>query len=200
MVIHGDCILGRSDIEETSANPNPGIYIDISNPASCSGQITQWNLCYYNPRLFSNFGNNLQIDLQVWRFDSQVQRGTLVDIHVATMSIPQQPEDFQCTSIELSQDDYMDIRAGDFLGVRLTFNFVLPVVNNYGQSNLPAPMIVFVPSTLLAVTEINRQNDPGVVLVTSNGIHVTANIGKFLNHWYEWWVSCTSCHPSLLFQ
>ena len=33
--VNGDCILGRTDLEETTSNPTAGLYIDIDNPAVC---------------------------------------------------------------------------------------------------------------------------------------------------------------------
>ena len=184
MTVSGDCILGRTDIVETEPIINAGVYIDISNPALCSGQITQWNLCYYNPREFANHTDILDIGLQVWRPDNQVEARILmlVDDHEASVDIPQKPDNFQCTSIELDQDEYTNITAGDFLGVRLSFAAVLPVVNSYQQPDPPAPMIVFEKVRLFSPSsiEIDRQS-PEVALLTSHGIHVTADIGKFVH-------------------
>ena len=125
--VNGDCTLGRTDLEETSTNPIPGLYIDTNNPAVCSGQITAWNLCYYNPRLFIQSPiSTLQISLQIWRFD-EPRNGVRVGAHVETVTIPQTPDTFQCITIELSPDEYMDVSAGDFMRVFLNRDNVLPV-------------------------------------------------------------------------
>ena len=168
--VNGDCILGRTDLIETSANPNPGLYIDIGNPALCSGQITAWNLCYYNPRpSILPSVSTLQISLQIWRFDGP-QNGVRVGTHVETVTIPETPESFQCIKIELSPDEYMNVSAGDFIGVLMNRDAVLPVVGNIEDSTL-----LFSPANLFVPTELNMDN---IQTRSRNALHVTAEIGK----------------------
>ena len=120
----------RTDLVETSAYPNPGLFIDTDNPAVCSGQITAWNVCYYNnPRSFTQL-NTLQISLQIWRFDEPIRNSVRVDEHVETVTIPETPENFQCITAELSPDEYMNVSTGDLVGVLLVMDAVLPVVGN----------------------------------------------------------------------
>ncbi len=178
LAVSGDCTLGRSDIVQTTPNPNPGLYIDISNPALCSGYIRRWNICYYSPRVV-NFLSNLQIGLQVWRFDQARQNGVLIANYPVTITVPEPPPEFRCVRVEVNQEQFINVTAGDFLGVVLFQNAVLPVVNNYQQPG-PAPTIIFTPNTLFAITEIRRQGTPGVVDIINNGIHVTADIGERL--------------------
>ena len=154
----------------TESRPLPGLYIDISNAASCTGFIRQWNVCHYNPRFFSR-ADNTQIQLQVWRFDQARRNGILVDSNVATVIIPQQPPDFQCVDIEISQDQFINVTAGDFLGVELSRD-VLPVVSNYRQPG-PSPTLIFTPNRVFSITMVTR-NTSGVVDLTTNAIHVTA--------------------------
>ena len=134
--VNGDCTLGRTDLEETTSNPTTGLYIDIDNPAVCSGQITAWNLCYYNPRPFiiQPSVSTVQISLQIWKLDEQ-QNGVRVGTWCKrgnSITIPQAPENFQCITIELSPEDYMNVSVGarDFIGVCTNLDAVLPVVGN----------------------------------------------------------------------
>lgn len=48
---------------------------------------------------------------------------------MASGNISQQPRSFQCITIALSKDEYIDVTSGDFLGVTM-FRNVLPVVGN----------------------------------------------------------------------
>ena len=156
---------------ETTANPNPGLYIDIENPAVCSGQITAWNLCYYNPRVFIQASvSTLQISLEVWRFDEQ-RNGVLVGRHMETVAIPVSPENFQCIKIKLSPDEYMDVSAGDVIGVPLmNRDAVLPVVGNIENSTL-----LFSQVSLPVLNELDMDS---IETRSSNALHVTADIGK----------------------
>ena len=154
-----------------SPNPTPGLYIDRLHPASCSGQITQWNFCYFNPQNFHD-RDRVQIHLQVWRFNSP-QRGVQVADHVVTINIPEEPEEFQCETITLDQDSYMNITEGDYLGVQLLFNRVLPVVgNSQEQTNT-----VFRPFNSFLPTIVDVRA-PGTIILSSNVLHVNAIVGK----------------------
>ena len=168
--VHGDCTVGRTDQKPISSNPNPGLYIDRLHPTSCSGQITQWNFCYFNPRNFHD-RDRVQIHFQVWRFNSP-QRGVRVADHVVTVNIPEEPEEFQCETITLDQDSYMNITEGDYLGVQQLLNRVLPVV---GNSQERTDTLVFRPFTSISPTEVNVRA-PGTVILSSNILHVNANI------------------------
>ena len=171
MSVHGDCTVGRSDQGPISPKPSPGLYIDRLHPASCSGQITQWNFCYFNPRNFHD-RDRVQIHFQVWRFNSP-QRGVQVADHVVTINIPEEPEEFQCETITLDQDSYMNITEGDYLGVQLLFNRVLPVVgSSRGRTDT-----VFSPFDSIIPTEVNVK-EVGTVILSNNVLHVNATIGK----------------------
>ena len=114
----------------------------------------------------------------MWRFDQQIQAGTLVDSDMVTVAVSQFPEDFQCISIHLDQEEYVNITAGDFLGVYLFSGAVLPVINNYLQPG-PPPTLVFTQSFPFPVEEVDRRS-PQTVDLSSNAIHVTASIGEKL--------------------
>ena len=49
--------IGNSD--ETAAMPSRAqqFYLDIANPANCTGNITNWRVCYYGPDSINNRGN-----------------------------------------------------------------------------------------------------------------------------------------------
>ena len=171
--VNGNCTLGRTDLEETTSNPTAGLYIDIDNPAVCSGQITAWNLCYYNPRpsIIQPSVSTVQISLQIWRLN-EPQNGAQVGAHVETVTIPQAPESFQCITIELSPEDYMNVSVGDFIGVCTNIDAVLPVVGNIEGSTL-----LFSPAGLLMPNEVDMDN---TIILSSVGLFVTAEIGKLL--------------------
>lgn len=174
--VAGNCTLGRTDREETAPCPDPGLYIDLDQPASCSGQITQWDLCYYSPSVVF-FGGSLPIDLQVWRFDESLTVGTRVAFYEAYINIPLFPERFQCISIPLNQEEYVDVSAGDFLGVWMFPNAFLPVVKRTLDFRhlLFAPPITFNGAVPSFVRILNLPNE---VYIFAGGvaIHLTATI------------------------
>lgn len=170
MCVRGTCTLGR-EWPRNTANPNAGTYIDISNPAACSGQIAEFQLCFYNPRNFHPGADVLPITLQVWRFDDEFVNGILEAERMEDIIIPQTPENFQCIPVPLNQP--IQITQGDLLGVQLLENMVLPVIGNVDQ--VFGPRILFIePSE--SPTTINRLTLPVDALFNGNGIHITAEI------------------------
>lgn len=90
------------------------------------------------------------------------------------------PQDFNCDSLILEREDYIDITKGDVLGVTLTIaNRVLPVVSDSSRllqeqaRLLSAPISAFIP-------EIINSSADQVELLTDRTIHVTATLGKGL--------------------
>lgn len=164
---------------ENTPNPAPsGLYVDLENSASCSGQIVKWNLCYYNPRHFNSMLDSYQIGLHVWRFDQQQQNGglRLVGINTVTVNIPQQLHDFQCVSIGVLEGDYINVTTGDVLGITLFSNDLLPVLAN--DLGVPEPQIRYFMGGVFPPVDLNIQDS---AIVSDNFIHVTAEIGNSIN-------------------
>jgi hypothetical protein len=170
----GDGTVGRTGLPETSPNPTPGLFIDVDNPAMCSGVIREWNICYYNPRTINTnvFRDNLQISLLIWRFEAGFRNddvGNRVARQVTTVSIPEEPEYFKC--ITIPQDEFMNITEGDVIGVSLSMNALLPVVANLqGESRL-----LFFHQSLVQPSTVSIQ---GNAFLLNQVLHVSAEIGE----------------------
>ena len=95
-------------------NPEPGVYIDPSSPASCSGQITKWSFCYHHN---SESGTGpFRIGLQVWRINN-LDEGMRISDSIVSIEV-MNLVNFQCADKELSPDEYINITEGDVLAVR----------------------------------------------------------------------------------
>ena len=114
----------------------------------------------------------MEIGLQVWRFDSELRNGFLVGEVVLSVNIPDQPDTFQCLTIDQPADTPLNVTKGDMLGVVHKFNSVLPVVGNFPAHR----RLLFFPSSLLDNKELVTESR-GTVL-GNNAVHVTAGIGK----------------------
>ena len=93
---------------------------------------------------------------------------------MVTINIPEEPEEFQCETITLDQDSYMNIIEGDYLGVQQLFNRVLPVV---GSSQEQMDTLVFRPFTSFLQTTVDVQ-EPGTIILSSNVLHVNTIVSK----------------------
>ena len=183
MDVEANCLMGRRNLPQVSANPATGLFIDTQTPASCSGYIRAWDICYYNPRHFNSeerVRNGLPITLQTWRF-TEPQNGVRISSYATIVPNPQNSA-FQCSTITLPPDQYTRVEVGDVIGVSLTNGAVLPVVGNYQGGGETPRLTMFSRSDLAVVT---RQGD---VLLSNNVLHVTAdieNIGKqCFQHWH----------------
>ena len=169
-------MLGKSDQVETNPCLDPGLYIDMDQPLSCSGQITSWDLCYYSPNIVF-YGTSVPVELQVWRFDDALAQAEKVVGYRYNVSIPQLPPRFQCISIELNRDEYMNVMAGDLVGVWLYQNTFIPVVKHTKDFRhlLFSPPETFngaVPTVVRIPTAINEV----YYSIQGFAIHLTANV------------------------
>ena len=176
VAVSGDgCTLGRTDLIPTSANQNPGLYIDSQNPSPCSGQIIRWRVCYYNPRVQIKIDtDSLKILLQTWSLSGI--NGTRIGSNFFKVAIPQQPENFQCVNITVDPSDYITVSQGHYLGVYLAINGVLPVIGN----TVVGTGLLYSPSTGVSIPSTIQFGMNGLTAVSSNAIHVTATIGRYV--------------------
>ena len=152
-------------------NPEPGIYIDPSSPASCSGQITKWSFCYhYN----SESGTSLfLIGLQVWQInnlnESMRISESIVSIEVMNLV------NFQCVDKELSPDKYINITEGDVLAVRQiserNSNAEISAVVNTEEPNT----LIYLPVSPFIPTKFSS-SDSQVEFRSTNAILVSATV------------------------
>lgn len=173
MRIHGYCTLGRTSLDAVSANPTPGLLIDLQTSATCDGVVTAWSVCYFNPALFNSreaLQNGLQIGLQMWRFEAP-EIGVQTNSYVVTLPILEVSQDFRCDLIALPLNVYMSMAAGDVIGVSLVSGAVLPVVGNFvlDVPIMPRLMLFHQPD----LTQVRRRGDE---LLSDNVLHITAEI------------------------
>ncbi len=120
------CTFGSPDLQQSSVNPTPGLFIQQEGRAPCSGEVTQWTVCYNNPE-FITTKKIFEISLEVWR-NEQIRFFNHVGNNSVTITVPDQPEAFECVNITIKQEDRISVLQGDHVGVYLLANTVLPVV------------------------------------------------------------------------
>ncbi len=136
----------------------------------CSGMITQFRVCYYDPSLYHPPTNIVPVGLQVWRFDDQFQSGNLIYEHSASIDI-QDSIPFQCRYFVLNET--IAIAEGDVLGVRIFEGAVVPAVGNIDP--VFAPNILHIAPANYSTSILRRTLPEGSVL-GGNAIHLTADV------------------------
>lgn len=116
-LVSADCTVGDGELEvESTANTVPGLYIDSDNPSPCTGQLTGWRYCYYEPDSGNRVTTNVQ--LHVWRLD--LNDNAYIKVGQSDDSIRPRPRGrFRCRNVNLDDNEYIDIKKGDVLGVFL---------------------------------------------------------------------------------
>jgi hypothetical protein len=133
-----DCTAGNGEInEQTTPSSNPGYYIDPGNQVPCTGQLTAWNYCFYEPASGQRTTYNFR--LQVRRLSTSVYR--LVGEEV--VSLRRRPRGrFRCFTISLDEGEYIDVQRGDVLGVFLD----TPLLSLVAASESSAHRLLFAAS------------------------------------------------------
>ncbi len=164
-------------MQQSSVNPTPGLFIQQEGRAPCSGEITQWTVCYYNPETITT-RKTFQILLEAWRNVEGVRLFNNVGTNVVEITVPDQPQDFQCVNVTIDKEDRISVLQDDFVGVYLSASSNLPVVtSNSGSSN---SRVFFVQVSVIPPTLVAAFGDGAVraTQLSAHAIHVSATIGK----------------------
>ena len=98
------------------------------------------------------------------------------NVLVVTIPIPEELENFQCITLDPSEDvPPLNVTEGDLLGVTLRQDLVLPVIAN-GSSQSLAPRMLFLQPTVFTVTEVDRDCDEISTVQVTNVLHLTAEL------------------------
>ena len=170
-------MVGRTNIMEMmpsnrTPNPEPGVYIDPSSPASCSGQITKWSFCYHYNSGRGTGPGTFPIGLQVWRINSS--EGMRISESIVSIEV-MNLVNFQCADKELSPDKYINITEGDVLAVRQisegNSNAEISAVVNTEEPNtlMYLPVLPFIPTKF-------SSSDSQVEFRSTNAILISATV------------------------
>ena len=164
-----NCTMGNENVPENSPVETPGLYIDINNPAPCSGQLTEWHYCYYEPS--TRRASTYTVQLGVWRLNSQSNLYTKMGEFEITQRVERRSNNFRCASIQLQSDQYIDIAMGDYLGV-IVGTPTLPMAVSFAGSRLLRATSVTDASTLSVSAAGGDFEELG-----NSAIHISAEIG-----------------------
>lgn len=185
--------IGNSNSESSvKARRNRNFYLDVNNPATCSGNITSWRVCYYGPDEVDEDGEYLATYAIYRRMGaadsyervSETFRAVLRFTNLAAVDGVVQEGGFWCYNDPIDiGDSPLTIQIGDVLGA-CVFNpqggntFQLDVVGDTGQQSSESLLAMNtggcarntpLPSSVLTNSLSNRN---------SRRLHIHANIGR----------------------
>lgn len=168
---HADCTSGNENVADIESSPIPdnpsGLYIDIDNPVPCTGQLTVWYFCYYEP--FNTKTTMYSLQLTVWRFDPQTNTYSKQGEENVSIRVRRRRDDFKCDDVSLKRNKYIDIQRGDYLGVVLG-DPALPLSGVFSGSR------VFHASA----TDLTDEVTGMLREIGGSGLHLSADISEIL--------------------
>ncbi len=171
-IARSQCIVGDT-VEATESFITNGQYVNLNEPASCSGNLTAWHFCYYRDSIDTT-STIYTIFLRVWR-KVQGSRYSLVSTAEVRGTPNQNAGDIICVNATLTEDQYVSVEQGDVIAVYLPFT--IPTVSLLA-SGPAVPQELHQDmrgSTAFSATELRRSD---LTAVTIYGLHLQADIGK----------------------
>lgn len=170
--VSGQCTIGET-VQPTEAFITNGQYVNLNDPATCSGNLTAWHFCYYRSSI--DTGSSMyNIYLRVWR---NVQGNTynLVSNAAVRGSPNLNVGDVICIDALIAEDQYVQVEQGDVIAVYIPFT--IPTVSILASQ--PAVVQELHQDTrgsaAFTATEFSR-ND--LRLESTYGLHLQADICK----------------------
>lgn len=164
--------MGES-VEPTEAFITNGQYVNLNDPASCSGNLTAWHFCYYRSSIDTT-APTYSVYLRVWR-NRQGNTYNLVSTAEVRGNPNQNAGDLVCVDATLTEDQYIPVQQGDVIAVYLPFT--IPTVSVLASE----PAVVqelhqdMRGSTAFSSTEFRRSD---LRIVNTYGLHLQADICK----------------------
>jgi hypothetical protein len=112
----------NNETEFTAATvTTPSIFLNTDYPATCSGTLERWRLCFYLPDTHED-GDRYRLTLAVYRpmgsgNSTQYERVESSLLTITARIFPTQSSDFSCRDIDLDTDEQFNIETGDIVGV-----------------------------------------------------------------------------------
>ena len=99
-----------------------GLFLDLQNPAQCSGIVTAWNYCFY--RIESTSDLNYIVDFVVYRRmgssdDYQLVQSSYRTVDMTGNQLAALDGHFNCFTIQLPESEMFEIQEDDVLGACL---------------------------------------------------------------------------------
>ena len=98
-----------------AAVSTPSIYLNTAHPATCSGTVERWRLCFYRPATHED-GDRYRLTMAVYRINNTQYERVESSLRTITRDFPAQSSNFSCQYIDLNTADQFNIETGDIVG------------------------------------------------------------------------------------
>ena len=115
-----NCSIGKDKFKtDTSPLTSPGLYLDPVNTATCTGNLTALEYCYYEP--YTERRGIYTIHIGVWRLDRESSAYREVwGKDPVSVRVRRRRNRFICASVAIQDaQDYVAVERGDSFGVLL---------------------------------------------------------------------------------
>ena len=118
------CTIGRNDESAGNVRTDQRFYLDVNNPATCNGTITNWTVCYYGRSDSGSYWATYAVyrrmgsgDDEYYEKVSELFRAVKATPGIADDADGLIQEDFNCYTDSIDTGDSpLTIQAGDIVG------------------------------------------------------------------------------------
>ena len=175
--------VGNTDRSEHSQSDAKALFLDLQNPAQCSGTVTAWNYCFY--RIESALNQTYIVDFVVYRrvgsgniYRLVENSNTIVDLSGGQLAALN--SDFNCTRTPLPESEMFEIQESDVLGACLN-----EVGSNHKVLDILAESVTNTLYAIVGCTE-SGVNIPSMIMSNqlapspSFALHLFVDVSEFI--------------------
>ena len=173
---------GNTDQIRRSDSSAKGLFLDLQNPAQCSGIVTAWHYCFY--RLESSSDINYIVDFVVYRRRQGSNDYDIVESSYRTVDMSGNQlralNNFNCRTVQLPASDMFEIQEDDVLGA---------CINDEGNDQKMLDILAESVTNTLYVTDGCTESRASIAsrirrnsLTTSSSfaLHLFVDVSKFI--------------------
>ena len=164
------CTFGDSVEEENAVNyDRPGtLFLDIDNPSPCSGSISSWHFCHYEPFIIQS--RDYTALLQIWRPQGGMRFTKVSETSLSETVAPFRGE-FECMNVTVQTS--IPVNEGDILAVYVPGTRGLRMVSETLSNNR-----LFFIEPGVDVSQVTEVTITGGQTLDTHELYLTAEIGK----------------------
>ena len=164
------CTLGDSVEDQTTSNSGRSgtLFLDIDNPSPCSGSITSWHFCHYEP--FERRNCDYTALVQIWRPQEEMKYMKVSETSLSE-TIPAFSSGFECVNV--TEQISIPVSEGDILAVYIPGSRGLRMVSENLSNN---SLFYIEPGT--NVSQLTEVTITGGQMLDTHELHLTAEIGE----------------------
>ena len=155
-----------------------GLIMNFDNPALCTGTVTSWRYCYYNPVNTSfDFQISFGVKLLVYRRMNDGLYDVVPNSIYAVQLKFNELMVFECRTVTLNRNQQFQVQSNDIIGGCIIRNTTFNPLFIVGNINTGDAYQLNSPCTEEMLQSVNTEN---LTRLSGNTLHLSAVIGTYI--------------------